>query len=177
MQIVKKIVLGLVALIALLLIIALFTPRSYTVSVTDTVNKPKSEVFEYAKILKNQQYYSVWVMADPNAKITYTGVDGTVGATQSWDSKDDNVGAGTQTITAISDDRIDVDLSFIRPFEGKAKAANIIKAVNDNQTTVTSEFYGQDAYPMNLMGYWFGRGMIKDAETKNLKNLKAILEK
>lgn len=177
MQIVKKVLIGIVALIGLFLIVAALTPRKYTVSVSETINKPQQEVYDYVKILKNQENYSVWVMQDPNAKLTYTGTDGTVGATQAWDSKDDNVGAGSQTIRIMTGERIEVDLAFIRPFESKAKAANIIKAVNDNQTQITSEFYGDDPYPMNFMGYWMGRGYIEDAEKKNLANLKAILEK
>ena len=44
------------------------------------VNKPKQQVFDYVKLIKNQEQYSVWVMKDPNIKIVYTGTDGTVGA-------------------------------------------------------------------------------------------------
>lgn len=177
MQIVKKILIGIAALVALFLIVAALTPRKYTVSVTETINKPKQEVYDYIKILKNQENYSVWVMEDPNSKLTYTGTDGTVGAGQAWDSQNENVGAGNMVISAMTDERIDIDLTFIRPFEGKAKSSNIVKAINENQTSLTTEFYGEDPFPMNFMGYWIGSGYIKDAETKNLANIKANLEK
>jgi hypothetical protein len=177
MQIVKKILIGIAALIGLFLIAAALTPRKYTVSVSETINKPKQEVFDYVKILKNQENYSVWVMEDPNSKLTYTGTDGTVGAGQAWDSQNENVGAGSMVISAMTDERIDIDLNFIRPFESKAKSSNTIKAINENQTLLTTEFYGDDAYPMNFMGYWMGRGYIEEAEKKNLQNIKNILEK
>jgi hypothetical protein len=176
MKILKFIGLGIVSLIALLLIIALFIPNDYTVSVSTTINKPKQVVFDYTKLVKNQEYYSIWVMQDPNVKMDYQGVDGTVGFKASWDSKDDNVGAGSQQITAISEERIDVDLHFERPMKSEAKASTLLEAISENQTKITAEFYGHSSYPMNLMNF-MGAKYITEAETQNLANLKKILEK
>ncbi len=178
MKIIKIILLGIVSLIIVLLVAAVFVPKTYTVSVSETINKPKQEVFDYVKLIKNQEKYSVWVMQDPNSVLTYTGTDGTVGFKAGWNSKDDNVGEGEQQITKIVDgERIDVDLHFKRPFEGEQKAATIVKEVSPTQTLVTSEFYGNAPYPFNLFSVCVGKGIIKDAQTQNLKNLKAILEK
>lgn len=176
MKILKLIGLGIVSLIVLLLIIALFIPNDYTVSVSTTINKPKQVVFDYAKLVKNQENYSIWVMKDPNVKMDYQGVDGTVGFKASWDSKDDNVGAGSQQITAVSEDRINVDLHFERPMKGEAKASTILKSISENQTEITAEFYGHSSYPMNLMNF-MGEKYITEAENQNLANLKKILEK
>lgn len=176
MKILKFIGLGIVGLIALLLLIALFIPNDYTVSVSTTINKPKKVVFDYVKLVKNQEYYSIWVMQDPNVNMNYQGVDGTVGFKASWDSKDDNVGAGSQQITAISEDRIDVDLHFVRPMEGEAKASTLLESTSENQTKITAVFYGNSSYPMNLMNF-MGAKFITDAENQNLANLKKILEK
>lgn len=176
MKILKFIGLGIVSLIVLLLIIALFIPNDYTVSVSTTINKPKQVVFDYAKLIKNQENYSIWVMQDPNVNMDYKGVDGTVGFKASWDSKDDNVGAGSQQITAVSEDRIDVNLHFERPMKGEAKASTLLESISENETKITAEFYGNSSYPMNLMNF-MGAKFITDAETKNLANLKKILEK
>ncbi|OYX85026.1 MAG: hypothetical protein B7Y83_06245 [Flavobacteriales bacterium 32-34-25] len=175
MRIIKRIVFGIVAFIVLLLVVALFIPKDYTVSVSTTIDKPKSEVFDYVKQIKNQEKYSIWVMQDPNIVMDYQGTDGTVGFKASWNSKDDNVGEGSQQITAITDGRIDVDLHFERPMKGDEKAATIVEAVSENQTKVTSEFYGHSDYPMNLMSV-IGKKFITDAQTQNLANLKKILE-
>lgn len=175
MKIIKRIILGFVALVALFLVVALFIPNDYTVSVSTTINKPKAEVLDFVKQIKNQEKYSVWVMQDPNIKMNYTGEDGTVGFKASWNSKDDNVGEGSQQITAVSDGRIDVDLHFERPMKGDDKAATIVEAVSENKTKVTAEFYGRAAYPMNLMSI-IGKKFITDAQTQNLANLKKILE-
>jgi hypothetical protein len=175
MRIIKKLLLFLVALVVLLLVVALFIPKTYTVSHTTKINRPQKEVFEYAKMLKNQKDWSYWMLLDPNSKVTYNGEDGTVGAKQSWDGNDD-VGAGTQTITKISEDRVDIDLEFIRPFAGKAKAAHFVTAVDANSCNFTEEYYGEEPYPMNLMSV-IGKKVIGDAFAENGKNLKKVLEK
>lgn len=176
MRIFRIIILGLAGLIVLLLFVALFIPNDYTVSVSTTINKPRKVVFDYVKLVKNQEDYSVWVMQDPNVKMNYQGVDGTVGFKASWDSKDDNVGAGSQLITAVSEERIDVDLHFERPMEGEAKASTRLESISENQTKITAIFYGTSSYPMNLMNF-MGKKFITDAENQNLANLKEILEK
>lgn len=176
MKILKRIGIALIILLALPFIIALFIPRTYTVSVSETINQPKQVVFDYVRILNNQKKYSVWVMADPNLNPEISGTDGTVGAIQKWNSKIDDVGEGEQEITSLTMDRMDVDLRFKRPFKGEAKAANIFQEVSENQTILTSEFYSNDSYPMNLPSYIFGRSMMKKAQTQNLQNIKRILE-
>lgn len=175
MRVIKKIFFGIVAIFLLLLIVALFLPKDYTVSVATTINKPKQVVFDYVKQIKNQENYSIWVMQDPNVVMDYQGTDGTVGFKASWNSQDDNVGEGSQQITAVTTDRIDVDLHFVRPMDGESKASTIVEAVSDTETKVTSEFYGHSSYPMNLMNF-VGEKFIRDAETQNLANLKKILE-
>ena len=76
----------------------------------------------------------------------------------------------------MTEDRIDLELRFKRPFESKANAANIFKAISENSTLITSEFYAKDVYPFNLMSYTFGQSIIKKTQIQNLKNIKQILE-
>jgi hypothetical protein len=177
MKAIKFILLGLLAIVATALIAALFIPNKYEISASTIIAEPKQVVYDYTKILANQEQYSVWVMADSTMHPIITGVDGTVGATQSWNSKIDDVGEGSQTITAMTDDRIDIDLKFIRPMQSGAKAAMLYKAIDSTHTEIQSVFYGDDKYPFNLMAKLFGEKIIKDAEVKNLENIKNILEK
>ena len=175
MRILKKILIFILALVGLFLLAGLVIDKEYTISHSITINKPQQEVFNYVKLFKNQENYSVWVMADPNIKLKYEGEDGTVGAKVSWDGNDD-VGAGSQTITNITNDRINVDLHFIRPMKDDQKGATLVKAINANSCTLTEEFYGNDPYPMNALSF-VGKYFIKDAFTKNAENVKKILEK
>src|SRR5690348_10023775 len=99
MKIVKKILLGIVAIIVLLLIIAIFLKKEYTVERSITINKPKQQIFDYVKLLKNQDNFSAWAKLDPNMKKEYHGTDGTVGFVSAWDSDKKDVGKGEQEIT------------------------------------------------------------------------------
>ena len=53
MEIVIIILIGLVCLVGLLLVVALFSKKEYGVVREVIINKPKSEVFEYLRLLKN----------------------------------------------------------------------------------------------------------------------------
>jgi len=176
MRTLKKIGIALLIIIAIPFIVALFIPKKYTISVSETINQPKQIVYDYVRILNNQKNYSVWVMADPDLNPEIIGTDGTVGAIQRWNSAINDVGEGEQEITALTPDRMDIDLRFKRPFEGTAKAANMFRTISEKQTQLTSEFYNNSPYPFNLLSYLFGKKMIREAETKNLQNIKLILE-
>jgi hypothetical protein len=90
----------LLILIAVPLLVALFLPKSYTVSVSETISRPRQEVYDYMRILKNQQHYSVWFKEDPDMVPVIQGTDGTVGAIQRWDSE--KMGAGEQEIKVLT---------------------------------------------------------------------------
>lgn len=60
MKILKKILIGIGALLAIFLIIGIFAKKEYVVERQVSINKPKQEVFAYVKSLKNQDAYSYW---------------------------------------------------------------------------------------------------------------------
>ena len=118
MKALKIIGLTLVGIIVLALITGLFVNGNYAVEREVTINKPKQQVFDYVKYLKNQNEYSVWAKKDPEMKKEFIGEDGTVGCISAWDSKVSDMGKGEQKIIKIADgERIDYELHFIKPFE------------------------------------------------------------
>ena len=177
MNILITILVVIASLVALFLIIAFFTPREFSVEKLITINKPKQQVFDYLKLLKNQEHYSVWVMKDPNINLVYTGVDGTVGATSSWTSDDKNVGIGEQEIKEIKNgEKMNVEIRFKKPFQATNYATTTVTSAADGQATVSMLFYGKSKFPMNFSNLFMGKMVGKDM-SKNLDNLKAILEK
>src|SRR5437868_2208878 len=113
MKIIKKILLVLVSIVAVLLIVALFVKKDYAVERETVIKKPKATVFNYIKYLKNQDNYSVWAMKDPNMQKTYTGTDGTVGFISAWKSENKEVGTGEQEILNINEgERMDLKIRF-----------------------------------------------------------------
>ena len=141
-----------------------------------TRDEGRQDVFDYIKMLKNQEQYSVWIRRDPNIAIRYTGEDGTAGATSAWDSKDKNVGAGEQEIKAVTPgEAVEVEVRFQRPFKATNYARTSV-ALADSGTLVTNRFSGRSNYPMNIMNLFMDKLVGKDMQ-QNLENLKAQLEK
>src|SRR5262245_44520639 len=98
MDILLAILFVIAGLIALVLIIALFSKKEYAVERQITIGKSRQKVFDYIRFLKNQEQYSKWVMMDPNVRRDYRGTDGTVGFVAAWDSDIKDVGKGEQEI-------------------------------------------------------------------------------
>jgi len=181
MKILKKIliVVGFILLIPVLLcIIALFVSKDFAIERGITINKPKQDVFNYVKFIKNQDNYSKWMTMDPNAKKTYSGTDGTVGFVSAWDSKNKELGAGTQTIRTIAEgDSLVVDLHFIKPFENKA-TGYMITSDEGGKTKVRWGMRGNMPYPFNVMKLFMNMDKEGgDDLSTGLANLKALMEK
>jgi hypothetical protein len=179
MKILKRILIVIVAIVALALIIALFIKKEYAVEREVIINKPKTEVFEFVKLLKNQDSFSVWANKDPNMKKEYKGTDGTVGFVSAWDSQNKDVGKGEQEIKKITEgQRIDFELRFIEPFEANDNAYMTTESVNENQTKVKWGFNGKMNYPMNLMLLCMNMDEMLGKDLQDgLNNLKTTLEK
>jgi uncharacterized protein YndB with AHSA1/START domain len=177
MGILLTILVVIAGIIALLLIVALLTKKEFTLEKKVVINRSKQDVFNYLKLIRNQEKYSVWVMKDPNIKIVYTGIDGTVGFTSSWESNDKNVGIGEQEITKLKDgESMEVEIRFKKPFEATNYASTTLTNIGDSQTKLTQVFYGKSKFPMNLMNLMMDK-MVGGDMQKNLENLKNNLEK
>lgn len=180
---IKKILIGVAAvailLIGVVVVLAFIAPTDFRVEREITINKPKSEVFAYAKMLKNQNDWGPWFKKEPTMKQEFRGTDGTVGFTSHWDGTNAEVGEGEQEIKRIVEgERIDTELRFKRPFESRADAYLTTEAAGDAQTNVKWGFSSSMPRPMNIMllvmdmdkevGKDFGEG---------LASMKEILEK
>jgi len=177
MKIIKKILFVIVGIIVLALVVALFVSKEYSVKREITINKPSQEVFDYVKFVKNQEHYNKWVMMDPDMKKDYKGTDGTVGFVYAWDSQKDDVGKGEEEIKLLEEGKkIDLEVRFVRPFEGLAVTEMTTEALSPTQTKVSWGMSGQSTYPMNLTNAIMDRMLGADLD-ESLQKLKGILEK
>ena len=141
------------------------------------INKSQELVFDYLRITKNQDNFSVWNMNDPNMKKTHKGTDGKIGFIYSWDSTMKNVGAGEQEITGIDEGKsIDYALRFFRPMKNTGKSKFQITSLGKERSSVAWIFDSPSRFPMSLFAPIFKKMLGKDIE-KGLINLKSILEK
>lgn len=179
MGILKKILVILILIVAIVLVAAYFMPKNYAIEREITINKPVDTVFNYVKYLKNQNQFSVWANIDPKMKSTYKGTDGTVGSISAWESEVKEVGVGEQEITNITEGkRIDFALRFKKPMEDIAVGFMSTESVAGNQTKVKWGISGVMPYPMNIMLPMMKMDqMIGNDLQKGLENLKDKLEK
>lgn len=180
---IKKILIALVALVVILIgvvaIASFATPTDFRVEREATINKPKSEVYNYIKFLKNQNEWGPWFKKEPTMKQEFRGTDGTVGFVSYWNGTNEQVGEGEQEIKRlVENERVDTELRFKRPFESKADAFMILESAGNDQTKAKWGFTGSMPRPFNV----FMLVMDMDKEVgkdfgDGLANLKAIMEK
>lgn len=168
----------LLGLVVLVLILAAMAPKTYDVSRSVIIAKPKAEVFTYLKSLKNQDVWSPWAKKDPNMVQTFTGTDGEVGATNHWKGNK-QVGEGEQEITKIIDgERVESELRFLKPWESTSDCYLVTEEVDEDSTKVVWGFSGKNKFPMSIMMLFMNmdKAVGKDFE-EGLANLKEALEK
>lgn len=164
-------------LIALVLLIAAIAPKGYSIYREIVINRPVAYVFDYIRYLKNQEEFSKWVMTDPNKKTELRGEDGKVGVVYAWNGNQ-QAGEGEQEITNIKEnERIDIEVRFVRPFEGLAYTPFVVKELSPDQTHITWGMTSSMKFPMNAMLLFVKMEKLlgKDLEI-SLANLKQILE-
>jgi hypothetical protein len=164
-------------IVLLFLIIAALVKKDFRLEKQVIINKPKQQVYNYLKKMRNQEHYSVWVMKDPNIKLVYTGTDGTVGFKSAWQSVDKNVGIGEQEIIKLNEDEsMDVEIRFKKPFVATNYAHNELTAISDSQTKLVQAFSGASKYPMNITNLFMDK-LVGKAMQQTLLNLKNNVEK
>src|SRR5215210_6657678 len=136
MNIIITILLVLAGLIALLLIAALFMKSKHYVKREVIINAPRQKVFDYIKLLKNQEEFNKHAMAAPDRKREFKGTDGTVGYIYAW-SGNKNAGVGEKEIkNIIEGKRIETEIRFVKPMRATASIIIETESLSDNQTKV-----------------------------------------
>jgi len=176
MNIVVTILLVLAGIIVLLLIIALFMKKEHYVNREIIINAPKQKVFDFLKLLKNQEQFNKWAKTDPNRKWEFKGTDGTVGYIIAW-SGNRSAGEGEKEITNIIEGkRIETEIRFIRPMRVTASVIMETESLSEDQTKVNLINTGTMKYPMNIFIPMAEKNFPKDMD-ESLATLKNIFEK
>ncbi len=172
-----KILLILAGFITLLLIIALFMKKEHFVKCEIIINAPRQKVFDYLKLLKNQDQFNKWASAGKeNRKEEFKGTDGTVGYIYSW-SGDKSAGQGEKEIKKIIEGkRIETEIRFVRPMTTSASIIMETESLSGNQTKVSWSNAGTLKYPLNIVIPILEKMLPKDMDS-SLLTLKNILEK
>lgn len=179
---IKKILIAVVAVVVLLIgvvvIAAMMAPTDFRVERETTINKPKSDIYAYAKLLRNQNEWGPWHKKEPTMWQEFRGTDGEVGFTSYWKGTKEEVGEGEQEIRKLTpDERIDTQLRFKQPFESTADAYMVLEPSGADKTKVKWGFTGSMPRPMNVVMLMvdMDKEVGKDFE-EGLASLKSIVE-
>ena len=170
------ILLVLAGIITLILIIALFMKSEHYVKRDIIINAPRQKVFDYIKLLKNQDEFNKHAMAGPDRKKEFKGTDGTVGYIYAW-SGDKNAAVGEKEIkNIIEGKRIETEIRFVKPMRATASIIMDTESLSGDQTKVSWSNAGVLKYPLNILIPMMEKHVTKDMDS-SLSTLKNILEK
>jgi polyketide cyclase/dehydrase/lipid transport protein len=176
MNIIITILLVLAGIIALLLIIGLFMRKDHYVKREIIINAPRQKVFDFVKLLENQDKFNKHAMAGPDRKREYKGTDGTVGFIYAWQGNKE-AGEGEKEITNIVEGkRVEMEIRFVKPMKTSATIIMDLESLGDNQTRLTWSNAGKLNYPVNLFIPIMER-VVPKAMDESLTTLKGTLEK
>lgn len=173
MEIALYILGGILLLIILLILIA---PKNYDVNRSIVINRTRAEVFNYLKMVKNQDEWSPWKKKDPNMKQEFVGEDGTIGFVSKWEGNKD-IGVGEQEIKRIvENERLETELRFYKPWKSQSDAYMAV-ADEGSGTKVTWGFSGKHKVPVNVMMMFMNMDkMVGKDFDEGLTELKKLME-
>ena len=130
---VQKMLYGVIAFVALLVIIGYSLPRTHHVEVSIEIDAQPATVFALLNDFRRVALWTPMVDTDPNVRILYSGERRGVGATMSWDGA--IVGSGTQTIV----ESIPFEVVGLRINPGEAgEALSTFRLVPGTGTTIVN---------------------------------------
>lgn len=179
MKLLKKFLFIVLAILALILVAALFVDGSFQVERKHLYKAPAEEVFNYIRYLENQSQYTAWAEMDPDMEITYEGIDGTVGFLYSWKSTNDDIGSGEQQLIEVDPENYHVvsELRMKNPWERQALLSMKVISASSNESELIWTFSSKTPYPFNIMNLFvtFDAYIAPDLE-RGLENLEEILD-
>jgi uncharacterized protein YndB with AHSA1/START domain len=174
-KILKVVFYSAAALVGLLLLVGLFLPTTAHVERSIATGASPATVYDIVSDFRRFNEWSPWFGLDPQAKYTYEGPDGGVGARMRWAGDPATVGTGSQEITAVDPGRsVTTRLDF--GDQGQATARITIEP-DGAGSRVTWAF--DTSFEGDFLGRYFGllfdRWIGADYE-KGLAKLKTVAE-
>lgn len=171
---IKKIFIGLVALLLILAVIGLILPRHVQVKRFVTINRPASLVYATVNSFVLFPKWSPWQDLDPNMSQTTQGPRDGVGAKLVWKGND-KVGSGTQVITAsTADQAVASDLDF-----GEMGVAKSLMTLTPDANMTRTAWTVDVDMGANPIGHYVGLtmdGMLGKDFAAGLGKLKHLVE-
>ncbi len=173
----KKIILGLVLLVAILVVVISMQPSNFKITRSITINAKPEMAFALVNDFKQWHQWSPWAKLDPNMKVTYEGAASGTGAIYRWEGNKD-VGRGDITITESKPaELVAMSLHFIEPWEATNKTEIAFQPEGQQQTKVTWTMSGENTFMGKAMGLFINMDkMIGGDFERGLEKMKEVAE-
>lgn len=161
--------------IVVTLVLATRLPDEFRVTRAATINAPAATVFPFITTTRGFAEWSPWAKMEPEAVLTYAGVDGTVGCSVSWEGK--KTGAGTMTLVeSTTPSFAKYRLDFRRPMTATNHADFRLEEKN-GQTVVCWTMYGHNSYISKVVSLFMNCERMMGSQFEGgLADLKALAE-
>lgn len=177
MRLVKLVVGGVGALIALFVVGAYTMPADAVITRTITIAAPATEVFEIVNGFERFHEWSPWSATDAEVRIELHGPRTGAGASMSWVSAHPDVGRGTQQVLSVETDRRVLVAVRVDDF-ADAHAEFQLEPRGVEATIVTWTHRIDLGY--NPILRWFGPlldSLVGPEHERGLENLKRLAER
>ncbi len=145
----QKLIYGIGAFLALLIIIGFALPRTHQVEVTTEIDAHPATVFALVNDFRRFSLWSPWAHTDPNARFLYSGANRGEGAIMTWDGA--IIGSGNQVITESRPyEHVEIAMSPGEPGE----ARTWFRLTPGVGTTIVTWGFKAD-YGLNIVGRYF----------------------
>ena len=173
MKIIINLIKGLLLIIFLVLITALFSSNEYKVERKLSIDQPVSNVFNFIKLMKNHNIS--WINKDFAKTIKTRGTDGELGCIRSYENSQKKINKVEQEIIKIDESKgIGFELRIYKKNITKIKMFLGTKKIDDNTTELLWEIKSSFPFPSNIvlcflnMDTIFGKDL--DIALKEIKN-------
>ncbi len=167
----------LLLLLVFLTIASLLFPKEYHIERSIHVLAPKEVIWKNVSTFSNFQRWNPWKDVDPNMHQAIDGIDGTVGATYSWNGNT-KAGAGQQTYTVLQPmELVELDVHLNRPVKIQSTMMFLIKESTSGYL-VTWAVENELSYPYNAIFKLFinPSDIVEDDFKRGLLQLKQLCE-
>ena len=124
---------------------------SYTVERSRTMQAGRDEIRPMLSNFRNWRLWSPWEEVDKDLHRAYSGPHAGVGAQYAWDGNR-KAGAGSMEIVGLDEERVDVQLEFLKPFKSRNRTTFVLDEVGPGTTQVTWRMVGPRPFLMRVLG-------------------------
>jgi effector-binding domain-containing protein len=173
MKVLKIILIIVGVLVALILIVPLFSPATAEVKAETDIALEPSRIFPAVASFTDRQAWDPWVTQDSTAKVTIHSESGYVGSTYTWDGE--RLGTGKMEVISVTENQHIESSLWFGDVETPAKVEWTFEPV-DGGTHVVWSFSQKTAWPIERLGMIFGKIFLNQSFELGLSNLKEYIE-